>query len=115
MSTTRSKSFLAAEAIAAYVEAEEWQIRETRSALHEVDGGDAIAHEQGCALAAVVGKTRRAQSARMKIVWSRRAISHLVRIRDYIAEGNPDARTAPDVWSCPPRLTPVEKRCAGRA
>ena len=46
MSTTRSKSFLAAEAIAAYVEAEEWQIRETRSALHEVDGGDAIAHEQ---------------------------------------------------------------------
>ena len=45
-SSKRSKSFLAAEAIAAYVEAEEWQIRETRSALHEVDGGDAIAHEQ---------------------------------------------------------------------
>ena len=44
-SSKRSKSFLAAEAIAAYVEAEEWQIRETRSALHEIDGGDAIAHE----------------------------------------------------------------------
>ena len=27
----------------------------------------------------------------MKIVWSRRAIRHLVKLRDYIAQDNPDA------------------------
>lgn len=27
----------------------------------------------------------------MKIVWSRRAIRHLAKLRDYIAEDNPDA------------------------
>ena len=35
----------------------------------------------------------------MKIVWSRRAISHLVQIRDFIAEDNPGAasRTAAQI------------------
>jgi toxin ParE1/3/4 len=27
----------------------------------------------------------------MKIVWSRRAIRHLIKLRDYIAQDNPDA------------------------
>jgi predicted transcriptional regulator len=39
-STHRSKSFLAAEAVRAFVELNEWQIREIHSALQEADTGD---------------------------------------------------------------------------
>ena len=42
----RSKSFLAAEAIAAYVEAEEWQLREIQTGLEELDAGQGVSHEQ---------------------------------------------------------------------
>jgi predicted transcriptional regulator len=38
--TGRSKSFLAAEAIGAYVEAREWQIGEVQTALQEAETGD---------------------------------------------------------------------------
>ena len=38
--TNRSKSFLAAEAIRAFVELNEWQIREIQAALQEADAGD---------------------------------------------------------------------------
>jgi predicted transcriptional regulator len=38
--TQRSKSFLAAEAIRAFVETNEWQIGEIRAALREADAGD---------------------------------------------------------------------------
>jgi RHH-type transcriptional regulator, rel operon repressor / antitoxin RelB len=38
--TNRSKSFLAAEAIRAFVELNEWQIREIQGALQEADAGD---------------------------------------------------------------------------
>jgi predicted transcriptional regulator len=38
--THRSKSFLAAEAIRAFVELNEWQIREIQTALQEADAGD---------------------------------------------------------------------------
>ena len=38
--THRSKSFLAAEAIRAYVDLNEWQIGEIKSALQEADAGD---------------------------------------------------------------------------
>ncbi len=38
--THRSKSFLAAEAIRAFVELNEWQIREIQAAVHEADAGD---------------------------------------------------------------------------
>jgi RHH-type rel operon transcriptional repressor/antitoxin RelB len=38
--THRSKSFLAAEAIRAFVELNEWQIREVEAALEEADAGD---------------------------------------------------------------------------
>ena len=41
----RSKSFLAAEAIAAYVEAEEWQLREIQTGLEELDAGQGVSHE----------------------------------------------------------------------
>ena len=42
----RSKSFLAAEAIAAYVQAEEWQLGEIRRGLRELDAGQAVSHER---------------------------------------------------------------------
>lgn len=40
----RSKSFLAAEAIAAFVEAESWQLDETQAGLRELDEGRGVAH-----------------------------------------------------------------------
>jgi RHH-type rel operon transcriptional repressor/antitoxin RelB len=41
----RSKSFLAAEAIAAYVEAERWQLDEIQAGLQELDRGRAVAQK----------------------------------------------------------------------
>jgi RHH-type rel operon transcriptional repressor/antitoxin RelB len=40
----RSKSFLAAEAIAAYVETETWQLDEIQAGLEELAQGRAVAH-----------------------------------------------------------------------
>jgi predicted transcriptional regulator len=40
----RSKSFLAAEAIAAYVQAEEWQLAEIDAGLEELNAGEGIGH-----------------------------------------------------------------------
>lgn len=45
-SSKRSKSFLAAEAIAAYVEQEEWQLGEIHDAIGELDAGQAVSHEE---------------------------------------------------------------------
>ena len=42
----RSKSFLAAEAIAAYVRTEEWQLAEIQAGLSDLDRGDAVNHER---------------------------------------------------------------------
>jgi len=42
----RSKSFLAAEAIAAYVEAEEWQLGEVQAGVAELDSGQQVNHEK---------------------------------------------------------------------
>jgi len=42
----RSKSFLAAEAIAQYVEAEEWQFGEIRAGLADLDEGQSVSHEK---------------------------------------------------------------------
>ena len=41
----RSKSFLAAEAIAAYVESEEWQLGEIQVGLADLDSGKTVSHE----------------------------------------------------------------------
>ena len=41
-----SKSFLAAEAIAAYVDSEEWQLGEIQAGIAEVDSGEGVAHEK---------------------------------------------------------------------
>ena len=45
-STRRSKSFLAAEAIAAYVELNEWQIGEITAGINELDSGEALSEKQ---------------------------------------------------------------------
>jgi predicted transcriptional regulator len=45
-STRRSKSFLAAEAIAAYVELNEWQIGEITAGIKELDSGEALSEKQ---------------------------------------------------------------------
>jgi predicted transcriptional regulator len=41
----RSKSFLAAEAIAAFVEAESWQFDEIQAGLKELDDGRGVPHK----------------------------------------------------------------------
>jgi predicted transcriptional regulator len=45
-STKRSKSFLAAEAIATYIELNEWQIEEINAGVAELDSGEALSEEQ---------------------------------------------------------------------
>jgi RHH-type rel operon transcriptional repressor/antitoxin RelB len=42
----RSKSFLAAEAIAAYVDSEAWQIGEVEAGIAELDAGRTVNHEK---------------------------------------------------------------------
>ena len=42
----RSKSFLAAEAITAFVAAEEWQLEEIHAGLQELDSGQSVSHEK---------------------------------------------------------------------
>ena len=44
--TRRSKSFLAAEAIAAYVELEEWQLDQIRTGIEEAEAGKGVSHEK---------------------------------------------------------------------
>ena len=45
--TKRSKSFLAAEAIAAYLELNEWQIGEIAAGLAELDAGAGLSEKEG--------------------------------------------------------------------
>jgi RHH-type transcriptional regulator, rel operon repressor / antitoxin RelB len=49
-STKRSKSYLAAEAIAAYVELNEWQIAEIEAGIAELDRGEVLSAEEAEAL-----------------------------------------------------------------
>lgn len=42
----RSKSFLAAEAIAAYIESEDWQLGEIQVGIAELDSGRAVSHDK---------------------------------------------------------------------
>jgi predicted transcriptional regulator len=44
-SSGRTRSFLAAEAIAAYVESESWQIGEVIAGASELDAGRSVRHE----------------------------------------------------------------------
>lgn len=42
----RSKSFLAGEAIVAYVESEEWQLGELHAGVAELESGQEVSHEK---------------------------------------------------------------------
>lgn len=42
----RSKSFLAAEAITAFVDSEEWQLGEIGDGVAELDSGQTVSHEK---------------------------------------------------------------------
>ena len=42
----RSKSFLAAEAITAYVQSEEWQLGEIQRGLSDLESGHDVAHDK---------------------------------------------------------------------
>jgi RHH-type rel operon transcriptional repressor/antitoxin RelB len=44
--SNRSKSFLAAEAIGAYIESEEWQLGEIQAGLAELDAGQVVSHDK---------------------------------------------------------------------
>lgn len=50
-STQRSKSYLAAEAIRAFVETNEWQVAEIHAGLKEADAGDFASDKDVAALA----------------------------------------------------------------
>src|ERR1700736_5030545 len=60
----RSKSFLAAEAIAAYVEAETWQLDEIQAGLQELDKGRAVAHKDVSTWLRSWGKKRERKAPR---------------------------------------------------
>jgi predicted transcriptional regulator len=44
--TNRSKSFLAVEAIQEFIDINEWQLQEIKSALNEADAGDFASEEE---------------------------------------------------------------------
>ena len=60
----RSKSFLAAEAIAAYVEAESWQLDEIEAGLEDLDGGRVVGHQAVATWLRSWGKPRERKAPR---------------------------------------------------
>jgi len=60
----RSKSFLAAEAITAFVEAESWQLDEMQAGLKELDEGRGVAHKDVSAWLRSWGRTRERKAPR---------------------------------------------------
>lgn len=54
----RSKSFLAAEAIVAFVDAESWQLDEIQAGLRELDEGRGVAHSEVSRWLGSWGRTR---------------------------------------------------------
>jgi predicted transcriptional regulator len=60
----RSKSFLAAEAITAFVEAESWQFDEIQAGLEELDAGRGVAHEDVSAWLRSWGRKRERKAPR---------------------------------------------------
>jgi RHH-type rel operon transcriptional repressor/antitoxin RelB len=62
--TRRSKSFLAAEAITAFVEAESWQLDEIHAGLEELDAGQGVAHKGVAAWLRSWGRARERKAPR---------------------------------------------------
>jgi predicted transcriptional regulator len=68
----RSKSFLAAEAIAAYVDLEEWQMGEIEDGIRQLDRGESVSHERVAAWlktwgTAAQGKPPQVKSPKLKV------------------------------------------------
>ena len=61
----RSKSFLAAEAIAAFVEAENWQLDEIQAGLKELDEGGGVGHQETAAWVRSWGRKRERKAPRV--------------------------------------------------
>lgn len=62
--TVRSKSFLAAEAITAYVKAEEWQLGEIQAGIADADAGRTMSHDKVSKWLATWGQTGEPKSPR---------------------------------------------------
>ena len=60
----RSKSFLAAEAIAAYVESENWQLGELQAGIAELESGQEVSHEKVSKWLNSWGKQRESKAPR---------------------------------------------------
>ena len=60
----RSKSFLAAEAITAYVESEEWQLGEIQAGIAELEAGHEVSHEKVAKLLNSWGKSGETKAPR---------------------------------------------------
>jgi len=60
----RSKSFLAAEAIAAYVESEEWQFAEVQAGIEDLESGREVSHERVTKWLKTWGSRRETKSPR---------------------------------------------------
>jgi len=60
----RSRSFLAAEAIAAFVDAESWQLDEMQAGLEELDQGRGVAHKDVSAWLRSWGRKRERKAPR---------------------------------------------------
>ncbi len=61
----RSKSFLAAEAIAAFVDAESWQLDEIQAASSELDAGRGVPHKDVKKWLRSWGRTREQRAPRV--------------------------------------------------
>jgi predicted transcriptional regulator len=61
----RSKSFLAAEAIAAFVEAESWQLDEVQTGINELDEGRRVPHKDVANWLRSWGRTRERKAPRV--------------------------------------------------
>ena len=60
----RSKSFLAAEAITAFIEAESWQLDEIQAGLTELDPGRGVPHKEVSAWLRSGGRKRERKAPR---------------------------------------------------
>ena len=92
-STGRSRSFLAAEAIAEYLAVNEWQIAGIKAAIDDLDRGEGFEHEAVRKWVEFLGQRQRTRAARriVRLFWSRRAIGDLRSIQACIGCENPAA------------------------
>jgi predicted transcriptional regulator len=61
----RSKSFLAAEAIAAFVEAESWQLDEIQTGIKDLEGDRGVQHNDVASWLRSWGRTRERKAPRV--------------------------------------------------